>query len=196
MVDYNPIRSVGGSSVKAPSVYQWKLQDISASEAGRTEDGTMDKMRIGQVVGIELRWNYVDTDTASQILKAFNPEYVRVCYLDAMAGKYLTEDFYVGQSYRIPVRLYPVDSSEDVILFVHGGCWTQGNLDTHEYLCQKIIKKLEMNVLAVDYRLAPEHPFPTPLDDVLEAYKWCAERIKTFIYAEIALEETYAQHYA
>ena len=111
MVEYNPIRSVGGSSVKAPSVYQWKLQDISASEAGRTEDGTMDKMRIGQVVGIELRWNYVDTDTASQILKAFNPEYVRVCYLDAMAGKYLTEDFYVGD------RSAPLYNSET-------GLWT------------------------------------------------------------------------
>ena len=66
-----------------------------------------------------------------------------------------TEDFYVGQSHRIPVRFYPVDNSEDVILFVHGGGWAQGDLDTHEYLCQKIINKLEKNVLAVDYCLAP-----------------------------------------
>lgn len=96
MEDYNPIRSVDGSAVAAPSVYRWKLQDISSSDAGRTEDGTMDKMRIGQVVGLELAWNNVSTDTASAVLKAFNPEYIRICYLDPMAGKYLTEDFYVG----------------------------------------------------------------------------------------------------
>lgn len=96
MEDYNPIRSVDGSAVQAPSVYRWKLQDISSSDAGRTEDGTMDKMRIGQVVGLELAWNNVSTDAASAVLKAFNPEYIRISYLDPMAGKYLTEDFYVG----------------------------------------------------------------------------------------------------
>lgn len=96
MVDHNPIKSVGGVAIKAPSVYKWKLQDVSANDAGRTEDGTMDKMRIGQVVGIDLTWNNVTVEAASVILKAFNPEYISVSYLDAMAGKYLTEDFYVG----------------------------------------------------------------------------------------------------
>ena len=96
MAGYNPIRTVGGVAVKAPSVYKWKLQDISANDAGRTEDGKMSKMRIGQVVGIDLAWNNVDTETASTILTAFNPEYITVCYLDAKAGDYLTGEFYVG----------------------------------------------------------------------------------------------------
>lgn len=93
---YNPIRSVDGHSIPCPSSYQWKLEDISASDAGRTEDTVMDKKRIGQVVGIELSWQNISIEDASVVLKAFNPEYINVCYLDAMEGKYVTSEFYVG----------------------------------------------------------------------------------------------------
>ena len=51
---YNPIRSVDGQYLKCPSSYQWKLQDISASDAGRTEANIMDKKRLGQCVKLEL----------------------------------------------------------------------------------------------------------------------------------------------
>jgi hypothetical protein len=96
MSDYNPIRSVNGVAVKSPSVYKWKLEDLSASNAGRTEDTVMQKNRIGQLVGIELQWNKVSIADASVILQQFNPEYVDVCYLDAMVGDYVTDTFYVG----------------------------------------------------------------------------------------------------
>lgn len=92
----NPIRSVDGKSVKCPSSYIWRLEDISASDAGRTEDTMMHKKRIGQLVGIELSWQNVPTSEVSAILRAFNPEYITVCYLDAMEGKYVTSEFYVG----------------------------------------------------------------------------------------------------
>ena len=96
MDENNPIRSVNGVEVKCPSSYLWKLEDVSASDAGRTEDTKMDKMRIGQIVGIELSWQNLTTNEVSKILKAFNPEYITVTYLDAMAGKYVTSEFYVG----------------------------------------------------------------------------------------------------
>ena len=92
----NPIRSVDGHSVKCPSAYIWKLEDISSSDAGRTEDTKMDKMRIGQVVGLELSWKNLTTEEVSAILKAFNPEYIMVSYLDAMEGTYVESEFYVG----------------------------------------------------------------------------------------------------
>ena len=92
----NPIRSVDGKSVKCPSSYLWKLEDVSASDAGRTEDTMMHKKRIGQLVGIELSWQNIPTSEVSAILKAFNPEYIEVCYLDAMEGNYVTSEFYVG----------------------------------------------------------------------------------------------------
>lgn len=94
--ELNPIRSVNGKSVKCPSSYLWKLEDVSASDAGRTEDTVMHKKRIGQLVGIELSWQNIPTSEVSEILKAFNPEYITVCYLDAMQGKYVTSEFYVG----------------------------------------------------------------------------------------------------
>lgn len=92
----NPIRSVDGKAVKCPSSYLYKLEDVSASDAGRTEDTVMQKKRLGQLVGIELSWQNIPTEDVSAILKAFNPEYITVCYLDAMAGEYVTSEFYVG----------------------------------------------------------------------------------------------------
>lgn len=96
MDDYNPIRSVDGKAVRCPSSFQWSLQDISASDAGRTEDTQMDKMRLGQCRKLELAWQNIGMQAASEILQAFNPEYITVCYMDAMEGKYRTAEFYVG----------------------------------------------------------------------------------------------------
>lgn len=93
----NPIRKVNGTAIAAvPSSYVWKLEDVSAHDAGRTEDIVMHKKRVGQVKGIELSWNYLSISTASAILKAFNPEYIMVEYLDAQEGAYVTAEFYVG----------------------------------------------------------------------------------------------------
>lgn len=92
----NPIAWVDGKEVPCPSSCLWKLEDISAADAGRTEDTVMHKKRIGQLVGLELSWQNIDTATASEILKAFNPEYISVRYLDPMQGDYVTSTFYVG----------------------------------------------------------------------------------------------------
>lgn len=94
--EYNPIRMVGNSYVKCPSSYTYKLEDVSAADAGRTEDTVMHKMRVGQVVGLELSWQNITTAEISEILQAFNAEYLNITYLDAMAGDYVTSEFYVG----------------------------------------------------------------------------------------------------
>ena len=93
----NPIKTVDGKAIaRSPSSYLWKLEDVSAADAGRTEDTVMHKNRIGQLVGLELAWQNITTAEVSSLLKAFNPEYIQVCYLDAMQGKYVTSEFYVG----------------------------------------------------------------------------------------------------
>lgn len=94
----NPIRSVDGVEIPAPGVggYRWKLKDVSSDAAGRTEEYVMDKMRWGQVVGLELKWVNVSLADGAAILQAFNPQYVTVEYLDAMAGDFRTAVFYVG----------------------------------------------------------------------------------------------------
>ena len=92
----NPLQSVGGVTVKSPSSYIYKLEDVSAADAGRTEDTVMQKKRIGQVVSLELSWKNITTAEVSAILQAFNPEYINVTYLDAKAGTFVTSEFYVG----------------------------------------------------------------------------------------------------
>lgn len=94
--EYNPIVSVDGKQVACPSKFVWKLQDISDSDAGRTEDGVMHKKRIGQAVKIELAWQNIKTEDASVILNAFNPEYISVAYLDPKENGNVTKTFYVG----------------------------------------------------------------------------------------------------
>lgn len=92
----NPIRSVDGAYIPIPSEYQYDLQDVSAPNSGRTEDALMHKQRVAQKVKIELKWNNIETDEVSEILNAFNPEYLSITYLDAKAGSFLTKTFYVG----------------------------------------------------------------------------------------------------
>lgn len=94
---YNPLQSVGGVTVKCPSKYVYKLQDVSQSNAGRTEDGMMHKLMIGQCVKLELEWAGLTTAEVSAVLTAFNSaEYISVNYLDALDGGYKTKTFYVG----------------------------------------------------------------------------------------------------
>jgi acetyl esterase len=57
-------------------------------------------------------------------------------------------------------------------LFVHGGGWSQGTLDTAEVECGPVAEAVPAVVCSVEYRLAPEHPFPTPLEDCVAAYEW------------------------
>lgn len=96
MPNYNPIVSVDGVAVPCPSSYAWNLEDVSAPDAGRTEDALMHKKRVGQVVSLDLGWQNIETSVASTILNAFNPEYITVAYLDPMAGTTVTSVFYVG----------------------------------------------------------------------------------------------------
>lgn len=101
MTRVNPIASIGSTSsvgtlVKCPCSYQWDLQDISASDAGRTEDGLMHKNRVAQKVKLSLAWWGLTTAEASAVLSAFNAEYLYVRYLDPRVGGFTTKYFYVG----------------------------------------------------------------------------------------------------
>ncbi len=92
----NPIRAVDGKLVKCPSSYIYKIEDISAPEAGRTEDTVMHKLRVGQLVSIELAWRNINSFYVSEILKAFDPEYITVEFWDAKLCEFRTSVFYVG----------------------------------------------------------------------------------------------------
>jgi acetyl esterase len=74
----------------------------------------------------------------------------------------------------VPGRLYrPSDSSTlGLLVFFHGGGWVLGDLDTHDNVCRTLAAGSGCAVLALDYRLAPEHPFPAALDDAVAALEW------------------------
>lgn len=76
----------------------------------------------------------------------------------------------------IPLRLYrPLPASAGalpVLVYFHGGGWVIGDLDTHDVLCRDLALKSGCTVVSVDYRLAPEFPFPVPVDDCLAATRW------------------------
>jgi acetyl esterase len=82
-----------------------------------------------------------------------------------------------GPTGDIPLRFYDIREARDpgpVILFFHGGGFVIGDLDTHHSLCTELSAELDLPVLAVDYRLAPEHPFPAAPDDCEAAARWLA----------------------
>jgi acetyl esterase len=101
-----------------------------------------------------------------------------------------------GPAGPIPARLYvgpqPADGTTDpprggrtsppapagggpLIVFFHGGGWCVGGLDTHDGPCRLLATHSGAAVLSVDYRLAPEHPFPAAVEDALAAFRWATE---------------------
>lgn len=71
------------------------------------------------------------------------------------------------------LRVYrPVLAEAAAILFLHGGGWVIGNLDSQDATCRRLAVRTAMVVVSVDYRLAPEHRFPAPVDDALAALEW------------------------
>lgn len=98
MADANsPIQKIDNSTnIPTPSKYDWKLSDVSSSDAGRTEDGLMHKMRIAQKVHLELEWQHISDSDAQTILAAFQPEYISIKYFDYKQNGFLTKTFYVG----------------------------------------------------------------------------------------------------
>jgi len=79
----------------------------------------------------------------------------------------------------LPARLYAPRQVGGpplpIVVFYHGGGWIQGDLDTHDALCGKLAARGECIVIAIDYRLAPEHKFPAAVDDCLAAFRWVVQ---------------------
>lgn len=77
-----------------------------------------------------------------------------------------------GATRPLRARLYrPAGGTLPLVVFVHGGGWTFGSLDSHENETRHLALASGAAVLTLDYRLAPEHPFPAPLDDVLSVIR-------------------------
>jgi acetyl esterase len=117
-----------------------------------------------------------------------SPEAAREQYLSTRAGAQgprpdgvtVTDRSIPSPAGPLKVRIYrPVSALGDAelpgLVFAHGGGWVFGNLDSHDVLCSQLAIEAGIVVFAIDYRLAPEAPFPGAFDDVVAALKWVGD---------------------
>jgi acetyl esterase len=77
----------------------------------------------------------------------------------------------------LPLRLYrPALAPRPLVLYLHGGFFVLGSLESHDSVCRRLASLAGVAVLAVDYRLAPEHPAPAAVDDAVAAFGWAVAR--------------------
>lgn len=78
----------------------------------------------------------------------------------------------------VPVRIYrpSAEPGQPVVVYLHGGGWIAGGIELVDGLCRRLSNQIGAVVVSVGYRLAPEHPFPQPLDDVVAVIRWVADQ--------------------
>jgi acetyl esterase len=94
-----------------------------------------------------------------------------------------------GPAGPLPFRVYTPLAADDEpsggVIFFHGGAWVLGDLDTHDCLCRILANESGCRFISVDYRLAPEHPFPAAVEDACVATAWIAAHA-----VELAIDPT------
>ena len=82
----------------------------------------------------------------------------------------------------VNLRIYQpsLNNKLPVVIYYHGGCWVFCDLESHDRICRQISAKGDCIVVAVDYRLAPEHKFPAAINDSCHAYEWVVSNIHCY----------------
>ncbi|MBZ9607970.1 alpha/beta hydrolase [Clostridium estertheticum] len=77
-------------------------------------------------------------------------------------------------SNQVPVRIYTPDRGNEfpIIIYSHGGSWISGNIDDYDNICRRLSKNSNAIVVSVNYRLAPEDPYPAGLNDIYNVLQW------------------------
>jgi acetyl esterase len=118
----------------------------------------------------------VDASLAREMMRAMRP----VAEADTGELAVIRDLAIPGPAGSIAARLYDARAERTtgpLMVFYHGGGFVIGDLDTHEPYCAEVARQLDMPVIAIDYRLAPEHPFPAAAEDCDAATRWIAENI-------------------
>ena len=85
-----------------------------------------------------------------------------------------------GRDLRYRLFVPHQERGDALVVYLHGGSFVFGDLDTHEALCRRLAKDTSMRFLAVDYRLAPEQPFPAAVDDAIDSLRYVSAHIEDF----------------
>jgi cation diffusion facilitator CzcD-associated flavoprotein CzcO/acetyl esterase/lipase len=110
--------------------------------------------------------------------RAANAEFLRQVGIDPVDVA-LVQDLRISTpDGDVPARRYrDRDEPAAVLVYFHGGGWVLGDLEGHDPLCRLLAREAGVEVLNVDYRLAPEHPFPAGLNDAYAAVRWAADNL-------------------
>jgi acetyl esterase len=126
---------------------------------------------------------YIEASVGERNLSEVSPEELREWYdqRSRKGGVSLpkVEDRSIpGPQGQIPIRIYTAEGSGrgPAIVYFHGGGWVVGSIDTHDNVARHLAKSSRGVVVSVDYRLAPEHPFPAAQEDAFAAVEWVAEQ--------------------
>jgi len=111
-----------------------------------------------------------------------DPQYVRDMFSamaapNSIAVDHVEDRTIPGPAGEIPVRIYrPAgEAPKPGIVYFHGRGWVIGGLDTHDGVCRGLADAVDAVVVSVDYRLAPEYPYPAPVEDAIAASVWVSE---------------------
>jgi acetyl esterase len=92
-----------------------------------------------------------------------------------------------GRSLRARLYVPKAEEHKALVVFLHGGSFVVGDLDTHDALCRRLAADTKMRFLAVDYRLAPEHPFPAAVNDAVDVLRHAAANMSSFAHPSARL---------
>lgn len=110
-------------------------------------------------------WQEIPIDQSRRLFASFESAFGVGPELHSVADRQIS---------KIPIRIYrPTDEANQAcIMYFHGGGWVLGNLDTHDACCRHLSKQSGCTVVAVDYRLAPEHRYPAAFEDCYDATQY------------------------
>lgn len=88
---------------------------------------------------------------------------------------YSVRNFEIPGQNMLPVRYYrPSKEPRPLVVYVHGGAFVFGDLESHDRTCRRLALHGDVNVMALDFRLAPEHPAPAAIEDVVRVLRWAS----------------------
>ncbi|MBA0126702.1 alpha/beta hydrolase [Haloechinothrix sp. YIM 98757] len=121
-----------------------------------------------------------ESDTVDQVRSKFAEVAASPAVTDAAPAVGSVRDVTVrGGDGPVGARVYRPDGEGEMptVVYLHGGGYVVGSVDTHDLVCREICRQVGAVVVSVEYRLAPEHPFPAGLTDCVEATRWVAEHV-------------------
>jgi acetyl esterase len=140
----------------------------------------------GETVSGSLRWFLrlvaVEPVKSTPEKKRAIYDYISDSYLSGAVLDVDVVNSYTDGDHPLPVRIYRPPGKEGLlpsVLWLHGGGYVMGSLRSHDRFCRRLCQDAGTVVIALEYRLAPEHPYPQAHDDVATAYRWIRENAES-----------------